>query len=388
MSIGYAPPVQADSTPKASRETRAKELLLAVASATLLAGLVLAGEAGLRWLQPSPCPSATDASVMTCLHAYSEVYGWDLRPGIRLCPPTGCITTNALGYRGPAHPRERDAGRTRLLLLGDSVAFGLEVDDDQTLAHHLERSPEAYEVVNLSVPGFGTDQELLKLTREGLAYEPDVVILNFCGANDLVDNTLPAFLYNGAHAKPFFRIEAGKLRLHQDHLRLTRRERLGLWLSERSFLYAAVTSHLGAEARAAEREARRREIPHWETLINDTLREPEPALNLTARLVRRMAELLEPRGIHLLVLGYPVRKTFDAERQDLAGELARRLAKAGIPFVHMGERFRSRGLTYGEVASDGLGHLNPAGHREAALIIRELLAEAQLSDDRVSVPLR
>ena len=73
MSIGYAPPVQADKTPEAPGQTRAKELLLAVASATLLAGLVLAGEAGLRWLQPSPCPSATDASVMTCLHAYSEM---------------------------------------------------------------------------------------------------------------------------------------------------------------------------------------------------------------------------------------------------------------------------------------------------------------------------
>jgi hypothetical protein len=41
----------------------------------------------------------------------------------------------------------------------------------------------------------------------------------------------------------------------------------------------------------------------------------------------------------------------------------------------MGEQFRSRGLTYADLTSDGLGHLNPDGHREAALVIRELLED-------------
>ena len=41
-----------------------------------------------------------------------------------------------------------------------------------------------FDVINLAVEGYGTDQELLRLENEGLAYHPDVVVLNFCMTTD------------------------------------------------------------------------------------------------------------------------------------------------------------------------------------------------------------
>jgi len=54
-------------------------------AATLVAlALPVALEAALRWWRPTPCPSAATSEVMACLHTYSEVYGWELRPSIAL----------------------------------------------------------------------------------------------------------------------------------------------------------------------------------------------------------------------------------------------------------------------------------------------------------------
>ena len=61
---------------------------------------------------------------------------------------------------------------------------------EQIFASLLESRSGHYEIVNLGVEGYGTDQELLLLEHEGLAYSPDVVVLNFCIDNDSINNGL------------------------------------------------------------------------------------------------------------------------------------------------------------------------------------------------------
>jgi hypothetical protein len=382
----YPPPVQGSPRPETIGRLRG-ELLLATSS--VCAVLVLLGvlELTLRLLRPTPCPGATDESVMACLHSYSEVYGWDLRPGARLEVRDLSITIDQKGRRTAPHAPVPEGRRTRLLVLGDSLAFGLEVGDEETFSFRLQADGDDFEVLNWSVPGFGTDQALIKLQREGLAQRPDVVILSFCRANDLVDNTLPTFLYDGIHPKPFFRLEQGELRHHDEHLRLSRSTRIGLALGESSYLYGALSALAGQHAvRAREQQAARTGLPHWQTRANDALRSPEPALALTAALITRMRDLLAEGDGELVVLSYPTRRTFDSEATELAGDLRARLAAAGIPCVLMGQRFRSRGFEYGDLTEDGLGHLSPTGHRVAAEIIRELMSEMGLTSHRTSHP--
>lgn len=335
----------------------------------------LAAESALRWWRPTPCPSGAATEVMACLHTYSEVYGWELRRGIRLPIPGGWITIDGDGHRTSAAGTAA-AGRPRLLSLGDSVAFGLEVDDQATLAAQLRRLVPDTDVVDLSVPGYGTDQELLKLEREGLALAPQTVLLNFCLANDLVDNALPAFLYDGVHPKPFFRLEGGALRLHAEHLRLAPAARTALWLSEHSILFNLISPGRAGQVLAARAEGRGEENVHWQTRYNETMAHPEPLVALAARLVEAMAERARAAGARFVVVCHPTRRSFAEGHAPLEGELCDRLAAAGVVFVSLADRYRARGLAFSDLATDGLGHLSEKGHRAAAEAIRDVLAGA------------
>ncbi len=361
------------------------ELLLALFSLLATAALLVMLELALRVLRPCPCPDACSGSVMTCLHAYSEVYGWELRRDLRLERDGIRYTTNSAGYRGRLYSGERDSAHTRLLMLGDSVAYGLDVDDEQVFSRRLEIGPGRYQVVNLSVAGYGTDQELLRLRHEGLGFRPDVVLVHFCRANDFADNMLPSFLYNGVHPKPYFTLEGDRLELHDSHLRLSLSGRVAQWLGERSHLYNAALAWTGTTARLARARAARGEtLPHWETRANEVLLDHARVLTLATRLLREMRDLLAPSRARLVVLAYPMRTTFDDERSDLVGQLARRAEAEGIPFVLMGERFRAKGRSYRELTSDGLGHLSPLGHQVTAEIVHEVLEELRLDAYRSS----
>ena len=182
-----------------------REILLSVASLLLAAALLVAVEAILRLADPGYLRREPTTGINE-LHRYSEVYGWEPRPGAREVVDGRRITINHSGYRGREVDRARRGREVRLVMLGDSLAFGTEVDDEDTFARLLDRD-DAVEVVNLAVPGYGPDQELLKLEHEGLGYGPDVVMLNLCLENDFADAVLSRFLYDGIHPKPYFVFE-------------------------------------------------------------------------------------------------------------------------------------------------------------------------------------
>ena len=160
-----------------------------------VAGTLALAELGLRlWLAP---PSVLD---LRGLHEYRPDRSWlfGLRPGAEgRIAATGEVLyrINADGFRGPRHARPRPAGRTRLVVLGDSVAFGYAVDEPSAFPRVLEARlgallPDAgYEVVNLGVGGYNAWNELELLKDVGLGYEPALVLVQFC-INDLNDPTL------------------------------------------------------------------------------------------------------------------------------------------------------------------------------------------------------
>jgi hypothetical protein len=126
---------------------------------------------------------------------YDPELGWRNRPGTRakiaLAGSTYEVTINSRGQRGPERGYEKPARVKRVVLLGDSTAWGWGVGDEEMWPRLVERALEGrVEIVNLAVPGYGTDQELLMLEREGLKYEPDLVLLAFVH-NDAVSNRFP-----------------------------------------------------------------------------------------------------------------------------------------------------------------------------------------------------
>jgi hypothetical protein len=128
------------------------------------------------------------------------------------------VTLNEYGYRGPALALPRDHHSTRLVVLGDSVAFGLGVSDDQTFCSLLNARANGMEVANLAVQGYGPDQELLTLERDGLRLEPDVVVLAHCLANDFAEAMLAVSLYDGRMPKPRFTLLGDRMELDDSSL--------------------------------------------------------------------------------------------------------------------------------------------------------------------------
>lgn len=129
--------------------------------------------------------------------------GWHNRPGVQVeygDPEFSTrLTHDSHGYRSPEIRQERTPGKTRVLVLGDSFAYGIGVEDDETFSARLLRMDPRLEVINTGVSGYGTSQQLLLLREEGLAFAPDVVLVAFFW-NDVANSfyrEVPRFVLEG-----------------------------------------------------------------------------------------------------------------------------------------------------------------------------------------------
>ena len=211
-------------------------LALVIGSAAVVCGALVGVEALARLYAP-------DHLVLTRgLHVFSETYGWEPRQGISAVVDGKRVSFNASGYRGRELPLPKRGNRTRVVVLGDSLAFGLAVSDDETFTHLINARDNGIEAGNFAVQGYGPDQELLVLMHQGLSADPDVVVLAFCLANDFADAVLPVSLYDGRSRKPRFRLVGDRLVFDGSNL-----PRRGLWpvqrwLSDHSHLFERLTA--------------------------------------------------------------------------------------------------------------------------------------------------
>lgn len=118
-------------------------------------------------------------------------FGWAGRPGARVHVTAGPIDyrarINSAGFRDRERANQTAPGVRRIVLLGDSMSWGWGVEEGERFSDLLdERLGSAVEVINLAVPGYGTDQELWLLEEVGLRLRPAVVLLGFV-LNDVVD---------------------------------------------------------------------------------------------------------------------------------------------------------------------------------------------------------
>ncbi len=124
---------------------------------------------------------------------FSADYGFTLYENTRMVNgiPGGYrfhYTVNEYGYRGIPIPPSPDSSRVRIVVLGDSYGFGIGVQDGEEFASVLRTElGEPYDVINLSVGGYGLTQQIRRYYEFGRLYRPHVVILQFC-SNDPLDN--------------------------------------------------------------------------------------------------------------------------------------------------------------------------------------------------------
>ena len=96
---------------------------------------------------------------------------------------------NSEGFRDRTFKKKKKEGVTRIMVLGDSYAAGVRIDQDKVFPRLLEnylntKGSRQYEVLNVSVSAWATDQQLHYYFKEGKAYQPDYVLM-MVAPNDL-----------------------------------------------------------------------------------------------------------------------------------------------------------------------------------------------------------
>jgi hypothetical protein len=108
------------------------------------------------------------------------------------------VSFNSAGMRDGEHAIEKAPGVFRILVLGDSFIEALQVPFEESFPSMLQREladrgPARIEVVNASVSGWGTDDELKYLTSYGRQFKPDLIIVAMTLYNDVSDNLRERF---------------------------------------------------------------------------------------------------------------------------------------------------------------------------------------------------
>jgi lysophospholipase L1-like esterase len=157
----------------------------------LLATLVGLGfcELVARIVYPAPPDPTRQPQIV---YRYDRELRYVLEPNQKGWIDDGFVNINSLGFRGPETAVPKPADRFRVVVIGDSLAMGWGVADDQTFSAHLERllhqrfPGRDLDVVNISVGGYDTFQEVGLLKRNVERLQPDLVLVGFY-SNDVPD---------------------------------------------------------------------------------------------------------------------------------------------------------------------------------------------------------
>ncbi len=150
--------------------------------------------------------SATDERSLC--YRYDAELGWfPVANGTKQFQHDRSITVhhNAEGFRDkPRGPKVKK----RIAFVGDSFVWGHDAEEGERFTDKLEALLPGWEMINLGVSGYGTDQELILIQKWFDHYQPDIVVLVFCN-NDLNDNA--AHVTPGGYYKPYFEVVEGRL---------------------------------------------------------------------------------------------------------------------------------------------------------------------------------
>jgi len=117
-----------------------------------------------------------------------QILDWRLRPGF--ASDDGRISINSMGYRYREFKKEKGLGIKRIVCVGDSTTFGVNMDGEElTYPGQIEKmlnngTSMKFEIINAGVPGYTSSQCLLYFKNNLIALSPDAIIL-YCGWNDL-----------------------------------------------------------------------------------------------------------------------------------------------------------------------------------------------------------
>ncbi len=344
------------STPRSNKRHANLIILGFSVGATLLVWELLARcllAAPLPWKYPQVL-FRSDPTLVFALRPNQDAYTADKRARI-----------NSRGLRGELLPYERSPRRLRLLFLGDSIAFGFGVNENETVAQrvvaHLGENGLTTEAINSSVPSYNTSQEIAYLEQEGLRYRPDWVIIATCW-NDINEKSTvrvsqEGWLLSVGDTEPGTLARFTESETSYAIRNLIKRSRLLYGILEGVKVIRGMLQPVdNASLRTDVLEGR--DSPQ---VVN--------GWNQVAKRVRRLHELSQAGDFRVLIVAFPIPMALEHSypRSTYPDRLQRIAAEEGIPFLDLSPIFRSayRGHESLFIPYDG-DHPNSAGHDLAA----------------------
>jgi hypothetical protein len=258
------------------------------------------------------------------------------------------VAINSHGMRDSEYGTARTAKR-RLLVLGDSFGWGFGVEHAQRFSELIESAHADWEILNASVSGYGTGQQLLLLQELGTVFRPDVVLVLF-NPEDFENNVRGEQYW---HFKPRFAFESGNLKLENVPVpEPTARQRLTRFLLGKTYLGPRLHALKNA---LADRLGTGRASAQSGDSKND---------NVTYHLLAAVDDLCLRYGARFVLVSLPM-------ESDQRAVLQRVAADKRIPYLALDPHFQ---LITDSVVFPHDSHWNERGHEIAAQAIDGFLA--------------
>jgi hypothetical protein len=374
---------------------------------------ILAGSAVLWALAAEGVLRLAGVRFNAALFVPDQELGWSLRPGgagWQVSEGRQFVVINSDGFHDRERGTRKPPGTYRIAVLGNSWTEAMQVRLDQNFCWLLERSLQSecargarpsVEVLNFGVAGYSTAQELLQLQARIWKYDPDLILLAFYSARDVLNN-VPEF-NNAAmpEQSPYFRqtpdglvldtsfrraVPSGRLRRLSEDIRFN----LASWSRTYEAMNAVIRA---AKIFAARREQAARSqtggAADLENVIYTEPRTPElrRAWNVTEAILTEMSKEVRSHGaaFWIVTLANRAQVEFDPVRRgrmapdvhtadlDYADRRIQALGrKLGVPVTSLAEPLRAYASSHRQHlngfdnTAPGEGHWNTLGHQIAA----------------------
>jgi hypothetical protein len=285
--------------------------------------------------------------------------------------------------RDREHTVPKMDGIDRVLILGDSFMEALQVPFEASFPSVLERelgktTRRPVDVVNASVGGWGTDDELMYLEKYGARWEPDLILIAMTLHNDVNDNLRERFHRNENGVLT----EGWQRPLSSQEFRLLE---LKGFLASRSHAYQLLLRY----RRLRESRVEGKQLnAHVEDLFRPTTsRELARGLELTRLLLERITLIAAQQKAKVAVVLLPlaiqssreasgglvesVARATGALDTDRPQRLLREVAQlGGVEVIDLLPQFREWTAAGGpSLYLAGDGHWDESGHRVAAGVV-------------------